>query len=496
LRVITLLLAAALPALPQAPVLSAVVSAADNSDAGLGLAPGSLFTIYGQNLADGTRVRIHTASAELEASPLYISATQINAAVPAAAPLGTVEISVATAAGESRRVAVPIVATRFTAFTVAGRPFGPARILQRSGAEFRANRLLDPSHTGQEILIWGTGLGGLLRGDVTVSIGLLSVKPFYAGPAFGFPGVDQIGLILPQGVANNCFVPFTVDAGRARSSVYTMSIAGTGGQCSIPFALGREGLETLDDGGSVRITGMTVHEHVAEAWAGEYDAAHLSQLATYDLQPFGADVSCSRRAYGYARFDSPLLTLLPAEAYGLRRVPEAVEPSVSGPGGCAWNFTLASDGVYRAAAPPECPPRNYMLRKPGTVFLSAGNVPFDVPLPPMPPVTFDRVTGAVSWQENFSSRLTLEISSSFTLPGNIFSGQTSVRELSCRLSGNYGAGQLSEADLAWALGLPSNHSIAYRQWNGGLIGGSWGGPDEALFVRILRVQEQSVPENP
>ena len=504
-------LAAILPAVleaqpaPQVPY-GGVVSAADNSSADGGLARGSLVTIYGANLAEraesapgaplpltlgGARVQFRAAAGEFDAPILYASPAQINAVVPAALPPGSAEVRVRTGSGESTAQTVPIVAARFTAVTTNGRPFGPAIIQQQNHFSLQLNRLLNPAVTGDALVIWGTGLGGERREDVTVSFGLVDAKPFYAGPAPGLAGADQINVFLPAGVSGNCFVPFTVTAGGVQSSVYTVSTGGGGG-CSMLFALGREGLAALDSGGVVRITGMTIQDSAAEAWTGEYDAAYLSLLATYDLQPFAVPLSCTRRGYGYSRFHMPVRTILPAELYGLRRVPDPLTVAVTGPGECGWPFVRGDDGVYRATAPPGCPARDYAIRNPASNSMASGNVPSDLPLPAFPQVAFDPAAGTVAWSANFSGRLTLELASSFTLPGNIFNGQTEVRELSCRLSGNSGAVRLEPADLMWALGLVTTRSAAFHQWTGGLTGGSWGGPSEALHIRILREQEQPV----
>lgn len=496
----------AAPAEPPEIALGGIVSAADNSSTAAGLARGSIVSIYGRDLAGeiaaasglplpvalaGSRVTVRASSAEFEAGLLYVSPTQINAVIPESVPVGGAEIQVASAAGSSAPQPVSIVAARFTAFTTTYRPFGPALVQQHRSGEVRLNRMLDPALPGDALVIWGTGLGGRDPGAVTVSIGMLEVTPFYAGPAPGLPGVDQINLFLPEGVFRSCFVPFAIHAGGETSPVYTIATGEQAGvPCPAPFALGEEGLAALDAGGLVRITAMTVQETAAEAWVGEYDAAYLAQLATHDSQPFAAPLVCTRHGYSYDRFHRPPPRLVPETLYGLRRLPDALEVSVTGPGDCGWTFLRSEDGVYRASAPAGCPPLHYSIAKPGTGTRASGNVP-DIPPSPFPPVAFDPA-GAATWSENFSGRLTLDLSSSFTLPGSIFNGLTEVHELTCRLSGSSGTGRIPAAGLSWALGLPSQRAAVLRQWSGGLSGGSWGGPSEALFIRLLRLQERAI----
>jgi uncharacterized protein (TIGR03437 family) len=158
-------------------------STADNSSAASGLARSSLFTICGANLAsitaqavapdlplrmEGTRVRFRSAGIELNAPLWYVSPSQINGVVPADLPAGPATISVVAAAGESESREVEIVEHRFTAFTISGRPFGPAVIQQHRGQAVALNRLTSPATAGDALVLWGTGLGGTLRDDVLV----------------------------------------------------------------------------------------------------------------------------------------------------------------------------------------------------------------------------------------------------------------------------------------------------------------------------------------
>jgi hypothetical protein len=313
--------------------------------------------------------------------------------------------------------------------------------------------------------------------------------------------VDQINFLLPPGVTGRCFLPFLVRAGLNESGVYT--VATGGGLCPIEFALAPSALEALDRGSTIQVTVLNILSEPArdrrieraEAWAGEYDAAYLSVLANYDWDRSPAPVTCSRAGYSYDRWSAPLGIELPAELYGLRRAPNAIQVSITGPGGCAWAFSPSADGTYRADRPAGCPAGNYSIRDPQSIASASGRIPWGPAVPPMPSIQMDLAdAGAmVAWRDAPGARLTVEVSSSFTLPGNIFNGQTERRELSCRLSGYSGSGVIPPADLQWALGLPSGRSAASRLALTSQIGGSWSSANHALLIRTTEIVESALP---
>lgn len=197
--------------------------------------------------------------------------------------------------------------------------------------------MLDPALAGDALVIWGTGLGQHPLDDVTAYIGGLPVKPFYAGPAPGLPGVDQINLFLPPGVAARCFLPFVVRIAGKDSPVYTLSTGEARGMpCPAEIGLGPAGLETLDQGGMVHLTVLNLlskpdrSSQFVESWVGEYDSALLSVLVNHDATP-PVPLGCSRSNYSYSRSNPRLATIrLPVEFYGLRRFPERIILHIAG----------------------------------------------------------------------------------------------------------------------------------------------------------------------
>jgi hypothetical protein len=353
------------------------------------------------------------------------------------------------------------------------------------------NRLLDPAMPGDALVIWGAGLGQHTSDDVTAFIGGLAVTPFYAGPAPGLPGVDQINLLLPEGVATRCFVPFVIQVAGQDSPVYTLSIGDARGlPCQAEITLDPAGLTALDQGGTIQLTVLSLlskpdrSSQFAEAWVGEYDSALLSVLVNYD-EPAPVAFGCVRRSYGYDRSNRLLGTLgMPAEFYGQRRFPERLAVNVTGPSNCPWGFNLNVDGVYRAASQAACPAGNYSIRDPGSISSAAGVFSAGVQLS-YTTVDWQRSEGGamVTWDNQGGNRLGVNVSSNFPLMGNIFNGLTYVRELNCRLFRSTGVGHIPKADLDWALGMPNNHSISWRMSNTSTLGGSWSSPTDALLIR-------------
>jgi uncharacterized protein (TIGR03437 family) len=179
---ITLTVTAAVPAGPQ---ISAVENAA--SFAQVPVVPGSLTTIMGSALA-GKNVSVTFNG--LPASILYNSATQINLLVP-----------VGLGALTSAQLFVTVDAAISAPLTVQVAPFEPGifagAVLNQDST---VNGIANPAAAGSVIYFYATGLSG--SGTITARIGSTELTNlYYAGPAPGYPGLQQINLVLPAGVS-------------------------------------------------------------------------------------------------------------------------------------------------------------------------------------------------------------------------------------------------------------------------------------------------------
>jgi len=182
LVVITLTVTAPVPPGPQ---ITMVENAA--SFAQVPVVPGSLTTIMGSALA-GKNVSVTFNG--LLATISYNSATQINLLVP----LGL-------GAQTSAQVVVIVDGAISAPVTVQVAPFEPGifagAVLNQDST---VNGMGNPAAAGSVIYFYATGLSG--SGPITARIGSMELTNlYYAGPAPGYPGVQQINLVLPAGVS-------------------------------------------------------------------------------------------------------------------------------------------------------------------------------------------------------------------------------------------------------------------------------------------------------
>jgi len=229
--VIAALLYTAVLARAEAPLYSAdsIVNSADNQP-GI-LAPNTLATIYGKNLAYGTKalspddVRggilptvfpgtgTHVIIGSLLANLIYVSPTQINFLVPPNLIPGTVNLNVVVDGWAGPTVAIQLASASPALFQI-----GPVAIATHADGSLITSD--SAAHPGDAVVLYATGLGQtvppvaygelpkaaaklsqmsrftVLLDGVAIDAGLI----FYAGVAPGFAGLYQINLFLPAGV--------------------------------------------------------------------------------------------------------------------------------------------------------------------------------------------------------------------------------------------------------------------------------------------------------
>lgn len=166
----------------------------------LSLAPRMIVSIYGGQL-DGAAVAVNGQTLTL----FYSSSHQINALLPENIA-GLVKLTLTTAQGryvENLIIddAVPAV------FSLDSSGTGPAAAIR----------------TGNFESLYLTGLG--TNGKVpVVSVNGISASVTYAGPAPGFPGLDQINIEVPAGVPSGIAVPVVVQSGNHVSNTTTLTL--------------------------------------------------------------------------------------------------------------------------------------------------------------------------------------------------------------------------------------------------------------------------------
>jgi uncharacterized protein (TIGR03437 family) len=179
------------------------------------LAPGSLATLMGSGLAgSAVEVTFNGVPGKL----LYTSATQLNLQLPAALAGKTSVQAVVTVDGQTS------TPTTVTLAAVAPAIFSNGILNQN----YSVNSSAKPAAPGSVIQIFATGLASPGSGAITARIANRDVlAPYYAGPAPGIPGVQQVNILLPA----------DLPAGAAQVEVCAIGSDPTQRICSMPASV-------------------------------------------------------------------------------------------------------------------------------------------------------------------------------------------------------------------------------------------------------------------
>jgi len=221
------------------------------------VAPGSLFTIYGSNLAyrdeQASTVPLPTTLSGVTLSigsqnlPLvFVSPGQVNAQIPFTVS-GYVQMTVTTPNGTS-------VVNVNVADASPGIFAGPAVVHNNSGALVTAS---NPAAQSEFVVIYATGLGRvdgtliagapapsspLLKamGTIEVRLGSVSLTPVFAGLAPGFVGLYQVAFQIPANMRSGSYATQVVVRGVVSNSI-TLAVGnpsgpGTDGGDAVPLA--------------------------------------------------------------------------------------------------------------------------------------------------------------------------------------------------------------------------------------------------------------------
>ena len=231
-----------------------------------GIAQGSIFSIFGTRFGPGSPVEasafplgttlgnvsvtLTQGATTVNAIPLYVSNTQVNAIMPSNAPLGRVSLRVLSGALKSPPVPVTVVTSAFGIFTAGGAGTGPG-ILQNyiTAVNQPINEPSIAAQPGQTIILWGTGLGpapggadnvappvGNLPIKVEVFVGGVPATVAYSGRTPCCSGTDQIVFQVPASAPLGCWVPVMIRTGGTTvGNVVTMAIQSNGTSCADPL---------------------------------------------------------------------------------------------------------------------------------------------------------------------------------------------------------------------------------------------------------------------
>jgi uncharacterized protein (TIGR03437 family) len=216
--------------------------------AGAAMAPGSIFSIFGVNLASATEsasaIPLNTALADAQVSvagrnaPLfYVGAGQINAQLPFETPVGNQPLLVTTSGVQSNTIVIPVAASAPGIFLYNG---------NYAVAQHANSVVVGPSAPaviGETVVVYGTGQGASLTAPiatgaaaplsptsqvapsvlVTATIGGINAPVSYAGLTSGFVGLLQVNLQIPAGLAAGDY-PLVLTIGSASSASALVSV--------------------------------------------------------------------------------------------------------------------------------------------------------------------------------------------------------------------------------------------------------------------------------
>lgn len=252
---------------PTGPTVTGLANNYSNLSPGLpnyGIAPGSLFLIYGSDLSakqtvpsnpfplantvGGTSVSVTVNGTTVQPGLYYVYPTQIAAVLPSSTPVGAGTITVTNGSQTSATFSIQVVQSAFGADTIYGTGSGQAVVTDTN------NKLIgyaNSASVGQTITIWGSGVGADTKNDdktypaanydnltnipMQAYIGGVSANISYRGRS-PYPGVDQVNVTIPQGVPPGCNVSIVLVSGSnsTASNFTTIAVNSGGGACSDP----------------------------------------------------------------------------------------------------------------------------------------------------------------------------------------------------------------------------------------------------------------------
>lgn len=262
-----------------------------------GIAPGSIFVVFGTNLAGdavvlnsslpaqpslgGVSVRFTPVAggSGIDALMVYTTRNQIAGLLPSSAAPGDYNVTVTYNNQTSASARVTVVARNFGIVSADGSGSGQGQLQNyRSATEWDLNRAAkgrlgpyttSPASPGQVLVIWGTGLGadpasdrdgGVSQNFTAVTRVLLAgreITPAYAGRSSGLPGTDQINFTLPADAPLGCSIPLQVRVGDTYSNTVYIATAQPGATaCQHPY-LSQDALVRVSEGGKI-VTGSFV----------------------------------------------------------------------------------------------------------------------------------------------------------------------------------------------------------------------------------------------
>jgi uncharacterized protein (TIGR03437 family) len=275
-----------------------------------GIAPSSVFAVFGSGLSDpgppvpqaskapglpltlsGTSLTVVVNGKTTHPAFYYVSPTQLAAVLPTATPLGSGILTVTYRGNTSAPFPIQVVPS---ALGINNYSYGVG--VATDASTFALLTYTNSGSPGQTIVLWSTGLGAdAADSDTTfttsphsvptplqIYIGGVPASILYKG-ASGYPGVNQIDLVIPKSVPTGCWVPVAAVAAGVVSNVVTISINPGGGVCH-DVLTGLTGNQITPPNGQALKTGLV--SLVETNSPGKGSARNLSNTAVAAFEQY------------------------------------------------------------------------------------------------------------------------------------------------------------------------------------------------------------------
>ena len=275
---------------PGAPTISKIQNNYSNVALGLpnyGIAPSTIFVIYGTGMANptakaalqssaspgipttfnGASISVTVNGVTTHPAMYYAIATQIAAVLPADTPVGTGTLTVTYNGLTSAPATIQVVESALGLDTLSGLPEGLAVATDSNGNVFNYTTSASPDQT---ITLWGSGLGAdtadsdveftnsphAVNVPLKLYVGGIEAQVTYAGSS-GYPGLVQINVKIPSTVIPGCGVPIVGVVGTFVSNTVTIPVGQNGGVCEDAIR-GMDGNQLIATGGQSNYTSGTL----------------------------------------------------------------------------------------------------------------------------------------------------------------------------------------------------------------------------------------------
>jgi uncharacterized protein (TIGR03437 family) len=371
-----------------------------------GVAPSSIIAIFGSGMANaqvgaltlessagpagipktlnGASLSVTVGGKTVAPAMYYAIPTQIAAVLPADTPIGTGTLTVTYNGAASNAFPIQVVPSALGLDTYYGTGSGLITATNATtGALFNYTNSASP---GQTITLWGSGLGADPEDSDTVftstphAVNQSSVQVYFGGVpgtvtyagSSGYPGLDQINVIVPDPVG--CNVAVTAVVGNVASNFATAPLAQGGGECSDPV-LGITGsdLSALSGESNVNSAAVFVGQTISTGAGGAQMTvnAAIADFRHYPVYPVST---------GSISVGSCLVTETPGSSTST-----ALNVGTITLMGSAGDYTLMGpeEGLYETSLPNSAatPGANFTFNWTGGSGVSASSVAVTLPNP-------------------------------------------------------------------------------------------------------------------